>query len=148
MDNAVKYVREFGFNKVLFNNNKISIDGDIMRMGYPKDEPIDITSSIHRVCWTKLYRYTWSITDTSIEVTELAEDLDGPNNNTVLVIDKCGIIFKPDIEWNIFDEIIYTIDTFSTKINGNSLRDFIESFDIWDAEYIDENDNEYEWDEV
>lgn len=65
-----------------------------------------------------------------------------------MVIDKYGIIFKPDIKWNIFDEIIYTIDTFSTKINGNSLRDFIESFDIWDAEYIDENDNEYEWDEV
>lgn len=39
MNNEVKYVREYGFNKVVFNNSKISIDSDIMRMGYPKDEP-------------------------------------------------------------------------------------------------------------
>lgn len=147
MNNEVNYVREYGFNKVVFNNKEISIDSDVMRMGYPKGEPIDITSSIHRVCWIALCRYTWIITDTYIEVTEIASGPDSECSNTLLVIDKYGITFKPDVMWDIFDEIIYTIDTFNTKINGKCLRDFLDLYDIWDYEYIDKNGKEYEWSE-
>lgn len=148
MNNELKYVRENGMNKVLFDNSKMSIDSDTMRMGYHKYKPIDITSSIHGVLLGDLSRYELTIAHDIINVVRFVPDSTIESRDTLLEINKDGIIFNPDIMWNILEEIIYTINTFNTTIIGSEFRDFIDSFDILDPEYIDENGNEYEWDEV
>lgn len=147
MDNTVKYVRECEFNKVLFDNSKISIDSDTMRMGYHKYKPIDITSSIHGVLQGDLSRYELIIAHDSIRVIIFLPNSIIESCDTLLEINKEGIIFNADITWNILEEIIYTIDTLNTTINGSELRDFLESYNILDYEYIDEKGDAYEWDE-
>ena len=148
MKNEVKYVRENGMNKVLFDNSKMSIDSDTMRMGYHKYNPIDITSSIHGVLLGDLSRYELTIAHDIINVVRFAPDSTIESRDTLLEINKDGIIFNPDTPWNILEEIIYTINTLNTTIIGSEFGDFIESYEIWDPEYIDENGNEYEGDEV
>ena len=148
MNNEVKYVRENGMNKVLFDNSKMSIDSDTMRMGYHKYNPIDITSSIHGVLLGDMNRYELTIAHDIINVIRFVPDSTIRSSDTLLKINKDGIIFNPDTMWNILEEIIYTINRLNTTIAGSEFGDFIESFDVWDAEYIDENDNEYEWAEV
>ena len=148
MNNEVKYVRENGMNKVLFDNSKMSIDSDTMRMGYHKYKPIDITSSIHGVLLGDLSRYELTITHDIINVVRFAPDSTIESRDTLLEINKDGIIFNPDTPWNILEEIIYTINTLNTTIIGSEFGDFIESYDIWDCEYIDEKGDEYEWDEL
>ena len=147
MNNEVKYVRENGMNKVLFDNSKMSIDSDTMRMGYHKYNPIDITSSIHGVLLGDLSRYELTITHDIINVVRFAPDSTIESRDTLLEINKDGIIFNPDTKY-ILEEIIYTINTLNTTIIDSEFGDFIDSFVIWEPEYIDENGNEYEWDEV
>ena len=148
MNDAVKYVREYGMNKVLFDNKEISIDSDIMRMRYSEDEPIDITSAVHRAFSGNLTRYEWIITQDKINVIGFTSGSILKFYNTLLEINKDGIIFKADIIQSILDEIIYTIDTFNTTINGKRLRDFLDLYNVWDSEYIDKKGDKYDWNDL
>ena len=148
MNDAVKYVREYGMNKVLFDNKKRSIDSDIMRMRYSEDEPIDITSAVRRAFSGNLTRYEWIITQDKINVIGFTSGSIIKFYNTLLEINKDGIIFKADIIQSILDEIIYTIDTFDTTINGKRLRDFLDLYNVWDSEYIDKKGDKYDWNDL
>lgn len=148
MNDAVKYVREYGMNKVLFDNKEISIDSDIMRMRYSEDEHIDITAAVRRAFSGNLTRYEWIITQDKIKVITFTSGSILKYYHTIFEINKNGIIFKVDTIQSILDEIIYTIDIFDTTINGKRLRDFLDLYNVWDSEYIDKKGDKYDWNDL